>query len=180
MKKLIFMLGALLFIFFACTKQARDDKGSTAYVQKVTNTSAQQGGKNLNGGLVSKEFEITGTPIGNGVYAFALNPAGTKVLHIHISTWNVCAGIQYAYGYITNFLGGTYTVLDDPEASNNFLSVQYTECIQGYNGTTCTSLCCQWQTSIFNGYLYKNGNNQDGSPKFVIKTSPVTVFGCPE
>jgi hypothetical protein len=121
-------------------------------------------------------FEIVGTPLGNGLYSFALDITGTAFLYIQIATYGVCPGIQNAYGSVTNFIGvTTYDVINDPYPANNYIEVDYSYCT-----SNCGSICCQWTYDTFTGYLYKKGTNQDGSPKFVISYTTLTTSGCPE
>ena len=172
MKNTIILLTCIL-IFSSCQKSTNQnvkanpaDKYAPKKQKDDPTNIALHGGQDANGCFV------WGNAIRVGSYNTSPNTCyfmltSSLGITMQIETWEIGTGIKKAHGWVTSFSGAaTYGVVENPIAPTSKLQVSFTVCSKPYNGTSCTSACCEWGSCTFTGYLYKEGVDDEGLPRF--------------
>lgn len=173
MKNTITFLFCIL-ILSSCQKSANqndkanpDDKYAAKKDKDDPSNVGLPGGQDANGCFVwgSGAIRLGGFYTSSNTYYFMLS--SSLAITMNIDTWELGTGIKKAHGYVTSFSGSaTYNVVENPIVPTSKLQISYTVCSKPYNGTTCTSFCCEWSSCTFTGYLYKEGVDDEGLPRF--------------
>lgn len=167
MKQLLF-LSLLAFNLMSCTKDNLDP--TTQPAETLTPAGSGKPGPPIGGGgpCAPNPTPTYLIPAGGGTYTATYSGIPVTISGITYTT----EGTPFAfYDY-----GTYYGTLAYGNGGNNSFTYSQTCCNKPFNGSTCTSLCCEWKVVNVSATLLYVLNPPAGAPSPFVLVPPSSLF----